>query len=111
MITNTQDLILKILGIIAVVTVLGVVVLLCFVPGVDVSIMVALVGVVTAIVGGLIGFLNGKSPSDSIVTPDMNQNVLDSQVHETIPEEEVSDNSDEVTVVVKDDEVVYEEGA
>lgn len=56
-----QKLIIKLLGAIAVTALIEILILIRIQPQLDITIIVALVGLVNAITGGLIGFLTGKA--------------------------------------------------
>ena len=56
-----QKLIINLLGIIAITALIEILILIRIQPQLDITIIVALVGLVNAITGGLIGFLTGKA--------------------------------------------------
>lgn len=76
-----QKLIITELGIIAITALIEILILIRIQPQLDITIIVALVGLVNAITGGLIGFLTGKA----IYEPQQQENYIP----ETTPAEAI----------------------
>ena len=61
---DTQNIIIKMLGCVAIVTIIELIPLLVFIPSIDTTIIVALVNIPTLVASGLVGFLTGKTLSE-----------------------------------------------